>query len=117
MGAVLAWWQYDIVSLLLLAFTFQAASLFFPTVFGMFWKKPTAKAAFVSIIISMAVVLVWLICSALDVAPIFETDALWPGLVSSFLSFMALTLFGKPTPEDQRKAELFCSIAAEKSAD
>ena len=68
-GAVLAWWQYDIVSLLLLAFTFQAASLFFPTVFGMFWKKPTAKAAFVSIIISMAVVLVWLICSALDVAP------------------------------------------------
>lgn len=116
-GAVLPWWQYDIVSLLLLAFTFQAASLFFPTVFGMFWKKPTAKAAFVSIIISMAVVLVWLICSALDVAPIFETDALWPGLVSSFLSFMALTLFGKPTPEDQRKAELFCSIAAEKSAD
>ena len=116
-GAVLAWWQYDIVSLLLLAFTFQAASLFVPTVAGMFWKRPTANAAFISIIISMVVVLLWLVGDAMSLAPIFEIDALWPGLISSFVSFMAITLLGKPTEEDKARAELFCSIAADKGLD
>lgn len=113
-GALLAWWKYDIVSLLLLAFTFQAAGLFFPTVLGMFWKKPTAKAAFWSMIISMAVVLLWLVGSACEWSTIFEIDALWPGLITSGVSYLAITLLGKPTPEDIARAETFCNIAAEK---
>lgn len=60
-GAALAWWKYDIVDLLLLALTFQAASLFFPTVFGVLWKKPTKKAAFVSMCVSLVVVFIWLL--------------------------------------------------------
>ena len=83
-GALLAWWKYDIVDLLLLAFTFQASSLFFPTVLGMFWKKPTAKAAYVSMVVSLVVV-----------------------------GFVLMTLFGKPTALDVERAENFCAHSAE----
>lgn len=108
-GALLAWWKYDIVDLLLLAFTFQAAALFFPTVLGVFWKKPTSKAAFVSMIVSVAVVVLWLVCDALGVGGIFAIDALWPGLLASGTVFIGMSIWGKPTPEDLRKAEIFCS--------
>lgn len=112
-GALLAWWKYDIVDLLLLAFTFQASSLFFPTVLGMFWKKPTAKAAYVSMAASLAVVLVWLIGDGMGWGAIFATDALWPGLASSGIVFVLMTLFGKPTALDVERAENFCAHSAE----
>lgn len=112
-GALLAWWKYDIVDLLLLAFTFQASSLFFPTVLGMFWKKPTAKAAYVSMVISLVVVLVWLIGGGMGWGAIFATDALWPGLASSGIVFVLMTLFGKPTALDVERAENFCAHSAE----
>lgn len=108
-GALLAWWKYDIVSLLLLALTFQAAALFFPTVLGVFWKKPTSKAAFVSVVASFSVVIVWLVGDALNLGGIFKVDALWPGLLTSGVVFIAMSLFGKPTDDDIRKAELFCT--------
>ena len=112
-GALLAWWKYDIVDLLLLAFTFQASSLFFPTVLGMFWKKPTAKAAYVSMVVSLVVVLVWLIGDGMGWGAIFATDALWPGLASSGIGFVLMTLFGKPTALDVERAENFCAHSAE----
>lgn len=115
-GALLAWWKYDIVDLLLLAFTFQSAGLFFPTVLGMFWKKPTAKAAFWSMVISISVVVVWLIGEATGISSIFEIDALWPGLLASGLSFILITVFSKPTAEEAEKAERFCSIATTEEA-
>ncbi len=107
-GTALAWWKYDIVSLLLLAFTFQAASLFFPTVLGMFWKKPTKKAAFASMVASILVVLIWLCGDAMGMGGIFAIDALWPGLLTSGVIFIAMSAFGKPTAEDILKAEIFC---------
>ena len=112
-GALLAWWKYDIVDLLLLAFTFQASSLFFPTVLGMFWKKPTAKAAYVSMVASLVVVLVWLIGDGMGWGAIFANDALWPGLASSGIVFVLMTLLGKPTALDVERAENFCAHSAE----
>lgn len=109
-GAALAWWKYDIVDLLLLALTFQAASLFFPTVFGVLWKKPTKKAAFVSMCVSLVVVFIWLLGEGMGWGKIFEVDALWPGLISSGIVFFAITLVDKPTEDDIKKAELFCSV-------
>ena len=106
-GALLAWWKYDIIELLLLAFTFQASALFFPTVFGVLWKKPTAKASSVSMIVSLAVVLLWLVGDGFGWGGIFTIDALWPGLLSSGVVFFAMTLAGKPTEADKQRCEIF----------
>ena len=115
-GAALAWWKYDIVDLLLLALTFQAASLFFPTVFGMFWKRATKKAAFASMCVSLAVVFIWLLGDGMHWGKIFEIDALWPGLLASGIVFFAVALLVKPTEDDIQKAELFCSVRTETDA-
>lgn len=106
-GALLAWWKYNIIELLLLAFTFQAATLFFPTVCGMFWKKPTAKASFISMAISLAVVLLWLVGDALSLGSIFTVDALWPGLLASGFSYLLLSFIDKPTESDLEKTRIF----------
>lgn len=113
-GAALAWWKYDIVDLLLLAFTFQASALFFPTVCGMFWKRPTQKAAFVSMCVSLAVVFIWLLGDGMGWGKLFEIDALWPGLISSGVVFFTMTFLGKPTEDDKIRAERFCSVRTQK---
>lgn len=113
-GAALAWWKYDIVDLLLLAFTFQASALFFPTVCGMFWKKPSQKAAFVSMCVSLAVVFIWLLGDGMGWGKLFEIDALWPGLISSGVVFFTMTLVCKPTEDDNIRAERFCSVRKQK---
>lgn len=114
-GAALAWWKYNVIDLLLLAFTFQAASLFFPTVMGVFWKKPTSKAAFYSMAASFAVVVVWLIGEALELGSIFTVDALWPGLLTSLVVMLAVTYLVPPTEQDKENAERFCSISLSKT--
>ncbi len=106
-GALLAWVVPSIIDLLLIAFTFLAGALFFPTILGVFWKKATSKAAFVSIICSLVVILVWTVCSTVGVGGLFTVDALWPGLITSGTIFILMSLFGVPTSEDIRKAELF----------
>ena len=108
-GALFAWWKYNVIELLLLAFTFQASSLFFPTVVGVFWKKPTAKASFVSMLVSLLVVFLWLVGDGLGWGGIFNIDALWPGLLFSGLVFFLMSALDRPTPEDVKKAERFCS--------
>ena len=115
LGALLALWKNDIIDLLLLAFTFQASSLFFPTVLGMFWKKPTAKASFISMAASLATVLLWLLGDGLGWGALFKTDALWPGLLVSGITFAVLSLTLKPTQEDLIRAELFCGSAEKKT--
>lgn len=111
-GASIAWWKYNVISLLQLALTFQSASLFFPTVLGMFWRKPTANASFYSMAVSLFCVLLWLIGGNLGWGGIFELDAVWPGLVSSLIVYVVMTLCAKPTEEDYAKVDLFCKASA-----
>ena len=114
-GALLAWWKYNVISLLLLAFTFQASSLFFPTVLGMFWRKPTGNASFYSMVVSLACVFLWLIGNNLGWGGVFKLDAVWPGLISSLLVYVIMGMMAKPTAEDYAKADQFC--AAQSAAD
>lgn len=114
-GALLAWWKYNVISLLLLAFTFQASSLFFPTVLGMFWRKPTGNASFYSMVVSLACVFLWLIGNNLGWGGVFKLDAVWPGLLSSLLVYVIMGMKAKPTAEDYAKADQFC--AAQSAAD
>ena len=107
-GAVLAWWKYNVISLLMLAFTFQSSSLFFPTVLGMFWRKPTANASFYSMLVSLIVVLIWLVGNNAGWGSVFTLDAVWPGLLSSALVYIIMSVRAQPTDEELAKADLFC---------
>ena len=108
-AALVAWWKYNIISLLLMAFTFTTATLFFPTVFGLFWKKPNSRAAFVSMLCSLIVVLIWMLGNGAGWGAVFEMDALWPGLIVSGVTFFGITLFSKTSEEEAKKAEEFCN--------
>lgn len=107
-GAALAWWKYNVISLLMLAFTFQSSSLFFPTVLGMFWRKPTANASFYSMLVSLIVVLIWIVGNNAGWGSVFAIDAVWPGLLSSALVYVIMGVRAKPTEEELARAEVFC---------
>jgi SSS family solute:Na+ symporter len=106
-GYVLATALPNIIDLLLIAFTILAGSMFFPTILGVFWKKGNSKAAFTSIIVSLAVIVVWIICSTANVGGIFNIDALWPGLIVSLTTFVSISLISKSTSIDIEKANKF----------
>lgn len=108
-AALMAWWKQNIIELLLLAYTFQAATLFIPTICGLFWRKPTQKAAFYSMLVSLAVVLVWLVGDGLKLGSVFKIDALWPGLITSALTFIVLVFAIKPSGDDERRVKRFFS--------
>lgn len=108
-AALLAKWKPNIISLLLMAFTFTTSTLFFPTVCGMFWKKPTKKASFVRMLVTLVVVVVWMIGGSAGWGKLFEIDAVWPGLLTSAVIFFSISLTDKPSPEEKEKIDNFCN--------
>lgn len=62
--------------------------------------------------VSLFCVLLWLIGGNLGWGGIFELDAVWPGLVSSLIVYVVMTLCAKPTEEDYAKVDLFCKASA-----
>lgn len=89
-AALMAWQMQDIVSILLVAFTINSAGLFLPTMAMVVQKKLNASAAFWSITLSLAVVIVWFAASMLELHPVFAIDPLWPGLAVSFILFFGI---------------------------
>lgn len=89
-AALMAWQMQDIVSILLVAFTINSAGLFLPTMAMVVQKKLNASAAFWSITLSLAVVIVWFAASMLELHPVFAIDPLWPGLAVSFVLFFGI---------------------------
>ncbi len=96
-SAFMAWQMRDIVNILLVAFTVNSAALFLPTVAIAFQREASKAAAFWSITLSLATVLVWYAGSALDLAPAFDIDALWPGLLVSIVVFTGISTLSKRT--------------------
>ncbi len=90
-SAIMAWQMRDIVSILLVAFTINSAALFVPTIAIALQRDPSNSAAFWSITLSLATVLVWYSGSALKLLPIFEIDSLWPGLIVSIVVFTGIS--------------------------
>ncbi len=58
-------------------------------------------------IVSLAVVLLWLVGDGLGWGKLFAIDALWPGLLSSGVVFFVMTLTTKPTEADKQRCEIF----------
>ncbi|WP_147820159.1 sodium:solute symporter family protein [Salidesulfovibrio onnuriiensis] len=92
-GALIGWFFKDIMSILVMAFTFNSAGLFFPTMAVFFWKRATSSAAFWSMSASLCTVSLWYIGQGMDPENTwFAIDPVWPGLLVSAVSFIALTL-------------------------
>jgi len=94
-SGLMAWQMQDVIGILLLAFTVNAAALFVPTIAMVTLKKVNTDAAFWSIALALATVVAWYGASVMDLAPVFQNDPLWPGLIVSISVFSLITLLTK----------------------
>jgi SSS family solute:Na+ symporter len=93
-SALMAWRMQDVVDILLVAFTINAAGLFVPTVAMVYAKRVNSSAAFWSIALTLITVIAWYAASGMNIAPIFDLDPLWPGLFVSIVGFFGISLAG-----------------------
>jgi len=96
---ICAIWIQDILAALDVAYAVLSGALFFPVVFGLFWKKVTAWAAFYSIIFSAAVIL-----AGLGILGITATEPIVYGLVVSYVSIVLFSFL--TTKKEKNKAEV-----------
>jgi SSS family solute:Na+ symporter len=92
-AALMAWQMQDIVGILLVAFTINAATLFVPTIAMVTMKNVDTTAAFWSITLALLTVLIGYSAASLNIALLFTVDPLWPGLAVSVLSFVSISCF------------------------
>lgn len=92
-ATVMAWQMQDIISILLVAFTVNSAALFVPTIALVAAKTVSKPAAFWSITLSLTTVVLWYTAAAIELAPLFTVDPLWPGLIVSLAVFAAISYF------------------------
>lgn len=93
-SGLLAWQMQDVIGILLLAFTVNAAALFVPTIAMVTLKKVNTNAAFWSIALALSTVVAWYGASVMDLAPVFQNDPLWSGLMVSIVVFFSISLLG-----------------------
>lgn len=91
-AALMAWRMEDVINILLVAFTINAAALFVPTIAMVAMKNVNKAAAFWSITLSLLTVISWYWASTLDLTPVFNLDPIWPGLLVSGIIFSVVTL-------------------------
>jgi SSS family solute:Na+ symporter len=97
LSMLLAWKMRDIIDILQLGFTINAAGLFLPTVAAIYWDRVPASAAFWSIGASLVTVVGWRIAADAGAGGMFAIDPLWPGLAVSVVLLAGLTLL-QPRP-------------------
>ncbi|MDD4731126.1 MAG: sodium:solute symporter family protein [Desulfovibrio sp.] len=96
-GALVGWYATSIMDLLIMAFTFNSAGLFLPTLGVFFWKRATPAAAFWSMTFSLITVTIWYLGQAmLPESAMFAIDPVWPGLAASLLLFVPISLCTSP---------------------
>ena len=92
MASLLAWQMRDVIDILVLGFTINAAALLLPTLWAVFQWQGYSTASFYSAITGLVVVVC---CKFLEPQlpdhPFFA-DPLWPGLSSAMIIFITLHL-------------------------
>jgi SSS family solute:Na+ symporter len=94
-AALMAWQMQDVIGILLVAFTINAAALFVPTIAMVTLKNANTAAAFWSMTLALITVLFWYAAAASAQHPVFDLDPLWPGLLVSALTFAGISLFSR----------------------
>lgn len=96
-------WVQDVLVALDIAYAILSGAIFFPIVLGFFWKKASGKAAFISMLISTATIIVGLIVKG--------TTATEPILYGLLTSFISLVVFSYALPD--KKPSLLINEAIE----
>lgn len=91
-ATLMAWKMQDIIGLLQLGFTINSAALFLPTLAALYLRRVDATAAFWSICLSLAAVVIWRLGAEAGFGGWFTIDPLWPGLLVSVVFFSGLSL-------------------------
>jgi SSS family solute:Na+ symporter len=94
-AALMAWQMQDVIGILLVAFTINAAALFVPTIAMVTLKNANTTAAFWSMTLALITVLFWYAAAASALHPVFNFDPLWPGLLVSTLTFTGISFFSR----------------------
>jgi SSS family solute:Na+ symporter len=89
-AAGMAWKMQDIIDVLLLGFTLNAAALMLPTLVAVYGRRANPDAAFWSIVLSLATVVAWYLAAQAGLKGIFLIEPLWPGLAVSVVTFLLL---------------------------
>ncbi|WP_020008568.1 sodium:solute symporter [Salinicoccus albus] len=86
-AVLIALWIQELLVAIDIAYALLAGSIFVPILLGLFWKKATGRAAFVSIIISGAVVLITLAVEGLT-----SNNAIIYGIISNFVVMVIISI-------------------------
>lgn len=76
-----------VIDILYLCMTINGAGLFLPTVAAMYWDYHDSRSACLSIVTSLAVIIVWYVLSQISSLALFQIDPIWPGFLASVLVF------------------------------
>lgn len=100
-ATLLAWQMRDVIELLVLGFTMNAAALLLPTVWAVYQWRGNATASFYSAMVGLSVVIVCHFAADLLPQHPFFADPLWPGLSSACVIFLGLLWFGADSPSGE----------------
>lgn len=79
-------WIQDVLVALDIAYAILSGAMFFPIILGFFWKRASAKAAFISMLASTVVIIVGLVLKGTT-----STDPILYGLAASLISLVAFS--------------------------
>lgn len=112
-AALLAWYEKDIMNILLITFTILSAGLFIPTVMGFVWKRGNADAAFYSMLTSTVTVIFWELGRHMGWGAVFAVDSLWPGLAVSALIYFPVSLLRRQSAGERERITSFLNLERE----
>jgi len=81
------------------AYAILAGSIFIPIVFGLFWKKTTARAAFLSMTISAVVVVLGLVIEGMS-----STNPILYGISVNIVVIILVSLFDRSGKQSSKAA-------------
>ncbi|GIO24132.1 sodium:solute symporter [Oceanobacillus sp. J11TS1] len=87
---IIALWIQELLVAIDVAYALLAGAIFIPIVFGLFWKRATAKAAFYSILVSSAVVL-----GGLAIEGLSSSNPILYGIAANIVVMILLSLTDK----------------------
>ena len=90
MASLLAWQMRDVIDILVLGFTINAAALLMPTLWAVFQWQGYSTASFYSAITGLIVVVSCKFFEPQLPDHPFFADPLWPGLSSAMIIFVTL---------------------------
>lgn len=93
---IVALWIQELLVAIDVAYALLAGAIFIPILFGLFWKRATAKAAFWSILISSLVVL-----GSLAVEGLSSSNPILYGIVANMIVMIILSLTDRTNKKDK----------------